>query len=114
MRRPVLGLSLLIAMTGCQLPPLSPGTPEAAMAYRVAPPDLLSITVRPEPAITREVTVRPDGRIAFYLIGDVEVAGLTIEEIHDAVSGRIRRYIVSLDVTVDLVESRSRRYFVLG
>mgnify|MGYP003465453557 CR=1 FL=1 len=39
--------------------------------YRIAPPDILVITVRPEPQIERELTVRPDGRISLDLIGDV-------------------------------------------
>jgi polysaccharide export outer membrane protein len=94
--------------------PTAPGAPAGGQLYLVAPPDVLGVTVRPEPAIIREETVRPDGRISFELIGDVEVEGKTVEEVRDEISRRISKFVVRPDVTVTLVESRSRRIYVLG
>ena len=70
-----------LAAFGCATSAGNPGLPSPSAEYRIAPPDLLEITVRPEPEIEREVTVRPDGRISFDLIGDVEASGRTIEDI---------------------------------
>ncbi len=100
---------------GCALPPSMPATrPERLLEYRLAPPDVLEITVRPDPAVEREVTVRPDGRISFELIGDVLVEGKTVEEVRGEITLLLSRYIVSPTVTVALVSSNSRRYYVFG
>ena len=107
-------LCILLVAAGCGLPPLSPGTPGQVGLYRVAPPDVLAIIVAPAPAETREVTVRPDGRISLELLGDVEVEGRTVEEIRRDIENRLREYIVQPEVTVDLIASRSRSFYVFG
>jgi polysaccharide export outer membrane protein len=100
---------------GCALPPPMPSQrPERLLEYRLAPPDILQITVRPEPAVEREVTVRPDGRISFELIGDVPVEGKTVEEVRAEITSLLQQYIVSPTVTVELESSNSRRYYVFG
>ena len=66
------------------------------------------ITLRPEPGLSRQVTVRPDGYISFDLIGDLKVEDRTINEIRQLLTTQIREYIVSPDVTVELLQSNSR------
>jgi polysaccharide export outer membrane protein len=98
----------------CAAPPTSPRQPSAAPEYHVAPPDVLAITIRPEPALARKVTVRPDGYVSLDLIGDVYVEGKTVSEIRQAITDRITDYIVRPDVAVDLVQSNSRKFFMFG
>jgi polysaccharide export outer membrane protein len=106
---------VLLCGAGCIAPAApAPGRPAAEPEYRVAPPDQLAISVRPAPEINRAVTVRPDGKISFDLIGDVEVAGKTIREIRDVIEQRLKEFVVHPDVTVVLAQSTSRRYYVLG
>jgi polysaccharide biosynthesis/export protein len=116
--RPGIALLLLalfgVALGACAQPKLEPGAPVTEPEYRIAPPDLLTITVRPEPVITREVQVRPDGKISFDLIGEIDVYGKTVAEIRDDITTRIREFIVAPDVTVTLTASNSRRYYVFG
>ena len=107
-------LGVVLVTTGCALPPAAPIRPPTTPEYHIAPPDQLEITVRPEPAITRSVVVRPDGHISFDLVGDVEVAGKTIREVQAEITQRISRFIVHPDVAVNLAASRSRQIFVLG
>lgn len=111
--RAILALVLLLC-AGCAAAPQPANPPERLSQYRVSPPDVLMITARPEPVVEREVTIRPDGRISFDLIGDVEVEGRTIEEIRSEITQRLKAYIVSPDVTVELRTSLSRRYYVFG
>lgn len=92
----------------------NPGQPSLQAEYHIAPPDVLEITVRPEPLIEREVAVRPDGRISFDLIGDVEARGRTIPELRTEIASRLKEYIVQPDVTVQLKSSASRTYFIFG
>ena len=44
--------------------------------YIIQPNDLLAIFVWKEPNLSGKVTVRPDGRISFPLIQDMQAAGL--------------------------------------
>ena len=81
--------------------------------YRVAPADVLNVTVLPEPGTT-VVTVRPDGRISVELIGEVEVRGMTIPEIEQAVTALAADLVVYPDVSVALEASNSRRFHILG
>ena len=111
-----LALAILICSAlGCasQLPPI-PEAPSKTLDYHVAPPDELMISVSPEPAISRTVVIRPDGRISVDLIGDVEVEGKTVEEIREEITVRMREFIVQPAVTVVLSRSNSRQYYVLG
>jgi polysaccharide export outer membrane protein len=93
---------------------MSPGEPIAPPLYRVAPPDGLNVSVRPEPVMARQLTIRPDGHISFDLIGDVQVEGKTVDEIRVEIQRRLREFIVSPDVTVELTATNSRRYYIFG
>ncbi len=99
---------------GCVSTGGNPGLPSLAAEYRIAPPDVLVVTVRPDPQIERELTVRPDGRVSFDLIGDLEARGRTIEEVRGDIATRLKEFIVQPDVTVLLKTSNSRTFFILG
>jgi polysaccharide export outer membrane protein len=99
---------------GCTTPIGDPGVPSLQAEYHIAPPDTLTITVRPEPQIERSIVVRPDGRISFDLIGDVDVRGRTVEEVRVEIVRRLKEFIVQPDVTVVLAKSESRTYYIFG
>ncbi len=105
---------LIVLTPGCTVPVRVPGTPTDQVEYHVAPPDVLNISIRPEPEITRNVVVRPDGRISFDLIGDLFVQGKTLEEIRRDITDQAEKFILHPDVTVILSESNSRQYYVFG
>jgi polysaccharide export outer membrane protein len=106
---------VLLFVAGCVAPAVpAPGRPAVEPEYRVAAPDVLTISVRPAPEINRELTVRPDGKVSFDLVGDVEVGGKTVREIRDVIESRLKEFVVHPDVTVVLKESTSRRFYVLG
>jgi len=92
----------------------NPGMPSLQAEYHLAPPDVLTITVRPEPEIKRELVVRPDGRISFDLIGDVDVRGRTVDDVRAEVTRRLKEFIVQPDVTVALFKSESRTFYIFG
>ena len=84
----VLVVSALL-LSACASPPPTSGTPEVPSLYQIRPPDMLRITVRPEPEIRRDVLVRPDGWISFDLIGEVYVQGKTIDDVRSEVRQRM-------------------------
>jgi polysaccharide export outer membrane protein len=116
-RKSLLRAALLLAAavsTACISNPGHPGVPASQSEYLIAPPDTLSVIVRPEPEIKRDLVVRPDGRISLDLIGDVDVRGRTVADVRAEIARRLKEFIVQPDVTVTLTRSESRTFYVLG
>lgn len=105
-------LGCLIAL-GCAAK-LAPPPSNVTSTYRVGPPDRLFVSVLPEPAIEREVTVRPDGFISIDLIGDVPATGRLVEEIAADIQEKIARYRRDARVTVSLEEALSSSVTIFG
>jgi polysaccharide export outer membrane protein len=103
------------ALAGCASTP-SPAPPPSRSdrPYLVGPPDDLLITIRPEPAIVRQVVVQPDGKISVDMVGEVQAGGRTMTEISNDIAKRISPYIRSPQVTVSLVASKSIAITILG
>ena len=49
--------------------------------YVVGPGDVLDISVWKDEALNKRVTVLPDGRISFPLIGEISAGGKTVAEL---------------------------------
>jgi protein involved in polysaccharide export with SLBB domain len=82
-------------------------TPSATADYRLAPEDLLGITLYdvPESGVgvtPREVEVRvsQEGMISLPLLGDVQAAGLTLPALERALRARYDRYLRTNRVSI--------------
>lgn len=89
-------------------------TSQVEAEYIVAPPDELSIEVKGYPEYTRNVVVRPDGKITVPGMGDLCVQGKTIPAITSEVTEGISKELSQPVVTVTLVAARSKAIYVLG
>jgi polysaccharide export outer membrane protein len=67
-----------------------------------------------EQDLTRTVIVRPDGKIGFPLIGDVQAAGRTPRELAADVTAALARFIKEPVVAVMVEEINHFKVFVLG
>jgi len=83
-------------------------------SYLIGPNDLLSIYVWKEPDLTREVTVMPDGKISFPLIGEIVAQGRTVTDLKKAISDKLQDFVTAPEVTVIVRESRSRIIYTIG
>ena len=86
----------------------------AGSRYGMQPGDVLQISVWREAELEREVEVSPDGFIAYPLIGEVAVSGLSIEEVRVEIVRRLKEFVPRAVVTVSLKEMRGNRVYVLG
>lgn len=79
------------------------------MEYLIAPSDVLSISVWNRDDLDRTVTVRPDGRLSFSLVGDIHAVGLTPAELQTVMEEALGAYIDiipgEVSVVVDAVHS---------
>jgi len=77
--------------------------------------DVLDISVYDEPDLTiEEIPIRPDGRISFPLIGDVQAEGLTVSELNLAITEGLERFLLAPKVSVIVQEFNSQQYTIFG
>jgi polysaccharide export outer membrane protein len=88
--------------------------PAAAGDYVIGPDDVLALNVWKENELSREVPVRPDGKVSLPLIGDIQASGLTPQQLQQSISRRLAAYLVKPTVTVMVREARSHRINVVG
>jgi polysaccharide biosynthesis/export protein len=82
--------------------------------YIIQPNDLLEIFVWKELDLTREVLVRPDGRISFPLVQDLQAAGISPGELKAQVERKLSDFLSAPEVTIIVKAIQSYRIYVLG
>jgi len=91
----------------------SPRAP-AAPSYVIGPGDVLHIFVWKEPDLSKELTVRIDGKISVTLVGELQAAGRTPEDLAQQLRQEFKRFLGAPQVTVSVVQPNSTRIFILG
>lgn len=115
---------LMVGWAGAQQAQASPSAPEMARSkpddkakadqYVIGPEDVLSIAVWKEPDFTKVIPVRPDGKISIALAGDVQAAGLTVEQLQHNLTQQLKAYVDNPEVTVSVQEFHSQKFNILG
>jgi polysaccharide export outer membrane protein len=82
--------------------------------YLIGPEDVLEISVWKDPDLTRQVVVRPDGKVSFPLIGEVDAGGRSVASLEKEVKKRISEYVPDAVVTVMVVQINSIKIYVVG
>jgi len=82
--------------------------------YRIGPGDVLSIEVWKDPALSRVVTVLPDGKISFPLIGELTAGDRTVAELKKEIEVKISRFVPDSPLTVEVRQINSLHIYVLG
>ncbi len=82
--------------------------------YLIGPEDIIEISVWKNPDLSKVVIVRPDGMLSLPLIGDVNAAGRTPNQLREAIIEKLADYQEGAVVSVILQEINSYRIFILG
>ncbi|WP_319405957.1 polysaccharide biosynthesis/export family protein [uncultured Desulfosarcina sp.] len=102
----IAAFTFLIAMVVC--------SPLHAETYFVGPGDRLEISVWRDETLSREIVVPPDGILSFPLIGDVNVANMSVAQIRETIKKRLAEYVPDASVSVILKEINSLKAYVIG
>lgn len=110
---------LLVASVFWLLPPpgaMAQDTSGAeADVYHIGAGDVLRLNVPQRAELDRELTVQSDGSVYIAPIGEVDLAGLTIDEAEQVLSRRLSLYDPAIQqVVLSVVEYNALRVFVLG
>ncbi len=120
-------LLFTIALAGCALWPLkkSPASQPAETDaitipsavdtdYRLGPDDVLMISVWKNPELTREVIVRPDGKISFPLVGETQAGGRSVQALEEELKEKVSEYIPGVNLTVMVNQANNYKIYVIG
>lgn len=83
-------------------------------SYKIGPNDVLNIFVWKEADLTRDVTVMPDGKITYPLIGEITAQGQTASELKKVIADKLQNFVTAPEVTVIVKESRSQVVYTIG
>lgn len=82
--------------------------------YRIGPEDILHISVWGNQEMTRDMPVRPDGKISMPLIQDIQAEGLTAAELSDVLHQKLNAFIKDPQVAVIVTQVNAPKVFVIG
>lgn len=89
-------------------------TSPASSQYTIGVADTLRVNVWKNADLSQTVIVDPDGFVSLPLLGNVNVAGLSTDQLGTLLTGKYASYVVTPQVTVSVVDIRSRAVFVMG
>jgi len=118
----LVGLALIVGCasdlpsvkTLAKLQESNPSADIADAGYVIGPGDLLSIDVWKEEDLSKNVSVRLDGKISLPLVNDVQAAGLTSTELRNQLTEKYKDFVDVPEIAVTVTESRSKRIYLLG
>ena len=120
-RRKLYRFSIVFSIfLSCILPRISwagsdtTGMVNTGSPYRIGPEDVLHISVWGNEELTRDATVRPDGKISLPLIQDIQAEGLTAAELSDVIRQKILGYVKDPEVAVIVTQINAPKVFVIG
>ena len=82
--------------------------------YLLGPEDAIEISVWKEPDLTKQLVVRPDGKITYPLIGEVQASGRTVKQLQEEIAKRLEKYVTDAHVTVILLKAQNYKIYVTG
>lgn len=82
--------------------------------YIIGAEDVLDITVWRNPDLSKQLQVRPDGRISMPIIRDIVAVGKTPTQLADEMTVKLKEYVQNPVVAISLNQVNSSNIFLLG
>ena len=122
MRKTILALGLAASLSAFSLT-ASAANAQNTTDYIMCPGDVLQVVVYGHEDLSTPMTsgatnspyvVRPDGKVSFPLIGDVDVTGKTVAQFREELANRFSQYLVTPSISVNVMKLGTTRVYVLG
>ena len=106
----------LLAASGRGAPAAEPAAePGVAPGHILAPNELVEIKVFQEPELDTTIRIPADGRIAFPLVGEIAIAGKSVQQATRLIRDRLEaRFLVNPQVRIVVLEEARRLFTVIG
>ena len=82
--------------------------------YQIGIGDVLNISVWKDEALTRDVTVLPDGTVSFPLLGLLKAAGKTVGQFKTELVERMSQYVTDPVLNLEVKQVNSLIIYVIG
>ncbi len=82
--------------------------------FIVGPEDVLEVQVWDNKDLNQSVFVRPDGKTSLPLVGEIQAAGKTVQELQDYLSAVYSKTVKGAAVTVIIRDIKSRPVYFVG
>ena len=86
----------------------------ASTDYKIGPGDVLEISVWKNEDLTKLVTVLPDGKTSFPLIGELVAGGKSVVELKQEIEQKIERFVPEPTLSVRVQQMNSMLIYVIG
>jgi len=106
--------SLLLACSAAPVKNEESTPEESSEQYILGSEDVIEVSVWKEKELSKVVIVRPDGRISLPLIGDIQAAGLTAEELKENIKKALIDFVDNPTVSVIVQQINSLKIFIQG
>lgn len=110
---------LLAALLAAGTMALAVPAAQAAEPYKMTPGDQLQVVVYGHADLSSSTAqtpyiVRPDGKISFPLVGEMDTTGLTLDQFQAKLTEAYSEYIVNPQIALNIVKLGTTRVYVLG
>jgi len=85
-----------------------------AEEYILQPGDVISISVVEHPEFSGRHKIRPDGRINYPVIGEIDVASLTCAQLVKIMQGKLSSYVNNPVVVISIEDYYSNKIYIIG
>jgi polysaccharide export outer membrane protein len=82
--------------------------------YTLGPNDVVEIEVIRHPEFSGKYGINEEGKIQYKFVGDLEVKGLTKDQLAEKLKTALAQYVVSPEISVSIVQYGSKIFYVLG
>lgn len=82
--------------------------------FRIGVSDVLTVSVWKNPDLSAQVPVRPDGKIALPLVGEVHAADMTPDELRQELNTQFASFVTAPTISVVVNEINSMKVFIVG
>jgi polysaccharide export outer membrane protein len=82
--------------------------------FILGPGDEIEITVYRHDDLKKTIQISPSGMITYPLVGDIQVAGLSIFQLRDKIRDGLSKYIINPQVSIAVTAVQSQKVIVLG
>jgi polysaccharide export outer membrane protein len=87
---------------------------QSTESYRIGSGDVLAVDVWGEERLSKQVTVRLDGKMSLPLVEDIQAAGLTCEELENLLEQKYKDFVDAPEVSATLLQSGSGKVYLVG
>ncbi|MGA3052552.1 MAG: polysaccharide biosynthesis/export family protein [Chitinispirillaceae bacterium] len=107
-------IPVICAMVATMVFLLSANAAAGGDEYVLKPGDVISVDVVEHPEFSGHHKIRPDGRINYPVIGELDVSGLTCPQLVTTMEGKLSPYINNPVVSVSIEAYFANKIFIIG